>query len=205
VVGGALVYDDVRNASLGGQERKRGGWMHGKGRAEGDHQIGCLGGLLCSLQFSRVECLAKADGGELQVAAADALRSPPALAEELEVRGRVAALSTALALDQRVRAMEFDQPLRRRAGQCVQPVDVLREHPDKPPDLFKLNDGPVCRVGPCFGDVFPLTDLVIPVGNSGSLGSHEFLVINRLSSLGPHALWAAEIRNATTGGNSGPP
>jgi len=72
---------------LGGQERKRGGGMHGEGRAEGEHQIGFPGGLLGPLQFSWVEPLAKADRGELQVAAADALGSPPALAEKLEVRG----------------------------------------------------------------------------------------------------------------------
>jgi len=93
--------------------------------------------------------------------------------------------------------------LRRGAGQSVKPVDILREHRDKPLCLFKLNDGPVCRVGLCFRDVLPLTDLVVPVGDSGSLGSHEILVIDRLSTLGPDALWSAEIRDAAAGGNSG--
>ena len=63
------------------------------------------------------------------------------VAKEIEVRLRIAAPMAALAFDQRIGAVQFDQPLRARAGQAVQAVDVLRHDHLQFAGFLQLDDG----------------------------------------------------------------
>ena len=109
----------------------------------------------------------------------------------------------ALAFDERIGAMQLDEPLRARAGEAMQAIDVLRDDGAELAGSLKPNDGVMHGVWLRIAERVAAFKLVIPVLDPRRFRGHEVLVIDRLTSL-PDALRPAKIRDTTAGGDPGP-
>ena len=119
-----------------------------------------------------------------------------------EMRLGIAALKTTLAFDQRISAVEFDQPFRAGAGQTVEAVNVLRDDATESPRPFQADDGIMNFVRSGVAESVSSFELVIPMLQARRFRRHEILIIDWLSPC-PDTLRPAKIRNATAGGNAG--
>ena len=109
VVRRAAVDDDVGDAALGSEERKRGGRIDGQRRTERDDQVGPRRGLMSPFEHLRVEALPETNRRRFQESAAIAERRFAIHPKEFEMRLWIAAPFTALAFDQQIGPVQFHQ------------------------------------------------------------------------------------------------
>lgn len=110
----------------------------------------------------------------------------------------IAAPLTALAFDERVCAVEFDEALSARAGEVMQAIDVLREDSAQFAGLLQPGDRMVDGVWLRVAEGVPSFKFIIPMLDPRGFRAHEVGVVNGLAGL-PNPLWTAEIRDAAAG------
>src|SRR6266478_2290024 len=84
----------------------------------------------------------------------------------------------------------------------MQSVYILGNDREDLSCLFKLDDSHMGRVRPGVAESRPPFEFVIPMLDSRGFGSHEVVIIDRLTTF-PHPSWSSKIRNTAAGGDSG--
>ncbi len=202
VFGFAAVDDDVGGAALGGEEGEVGGGIDGEGGAEGEDEVGVLGGAGGALEVFLAEALAEADGRGFEEAAAMAAGRFAGLAEGVEVGAGFGHIAAALAGDPAVGAMDFDESFAGGAGEFVEAIDVLGYDGLDASRGLEAGDGEVGGVGARGMVALPGLQFEIPVFDARGLGGHEVVVVDGLAGF-PDALGAAEVGDAAAGGDPG--
>lgn len=75
----------------------------------------------------------------------------------------IAPAQTALAFDERIGAVQLDQPRRARAREAVQTVNILRHHHFHLARFFQPDDGPMDVVRLSVAKRFPGFEFMIPM------------------------------------------
>jgi hypothetical protein len=120
------------------------------------------------------------------------------LAKKLEVRLGIGPRLTVHALDQQICAVQFDEPVCRRPGDRMQPIDVLRHDHQNLARFLQRRDRVMNRVRPRIPKSIPTLQLVIPVFDPRRFRRKEILEVNRLSAF-PDPLRPTKIRNPAAG------
>lgn len=155
-----------------------------------------------AIEFLLIKALPEADGGRFQESATLTQRRLAIDPEIFEMRLRISALITALAFDQRIGAVEFNQPVRAGAGKAMEAINVLRDDAAEFSRPFQTDDGIMNGVRPGVAEGISPFELVIPMLYSRRFRGHEILVVDRLSAR-PDTLRTAKIRNPAARGNAG--
>lgn len=122
--------------------------------------------------------------------------------EEFEVRFGIGARVATLAFDERIRAVEFHEKLLARAGEAMEPIDVLRHDRADFSRALQPHDGVMHRVRFRITKSIAPLEFVIPMLAARLFRRHEILVVNRLP-FRPDAARSAEIGNAAAGRDAG--
>ena len=108
----SLVDDHVGNPALCCHQGKGRGGVYREGRSQGYYQIRLVCGIPRPVKVLLSKVLAETDCGCLEDSTTGASRRTTMGFEEFKVRIRITSGSTRLALDFRVRAVEFNKTLR---------------------------------------------------------------------------------------------
>ncbi len=111
-----------------------------------------------------------------------------------KVRRRITRGVAALALDQKIRAVQLDEQLWRRPGTAMQAVDILRDDREHLPGALERHDGDVKGVGPRALIDRPRFQLVVPVLGARGFRREKLVVVDGTPAC-PDAPRSAKVGN----------
>ena len=195
------VHDHVGRAASCARQRHVGGRRHHQRGAEGEHQIGALGGAHGSTEQRDVQGLPEHHHCWLHQRAAGLAGGRLACALEVvhAALRRLAPLAVD-ALDLGVGPVQLDEFVATRTRGLVETVDVLRHQALELAAALELQERQMRGVGARVLERAMSLELVFPVLPPRGVVGHELLEVDRRALL-PEAGRPTKIRDAAAGGD----